>query len=427
MNPLSINITASGTGIERDGAFLPLLIDTNWAAFSDVPEGEWRLYLRLRRRQGFTAVIVTVLPIVHDRTEGRESRYPFARRPDGTFDWATPEADYVGHVRRYVEIARREFGLEVFVTVLWNNYLPGTWGSRLEPYVVMPADVRRAHVERVVDALADLEPVFVVSGDDGFDSAEANDAYRETIATMRERAPDALVTTHGAPAAQIPDDILDRLDLYLFQSGHNVAQQALAWETAERLAARTPRKPVVNVEPPYERHGMVGGSGRWSSSDVRRASWAGVLAGAGAGVGYAAHGVWMWSTAEGRFLFAHGSQEPATWVEAMTFPGVHDIALLGYLIRTHRLDRTTPGSHPLAEIDPRFRLAVTADDSLLALYFPYDRPVELARDFADYVVSAWDLAARAPFVPELIREGKATHLRPAGVAEDALIVAERRR
>lgn len=419
---MTLTVSPSGTRLERDGRFVPLIVDTIWAAFCDVAEDDWRVYLRLRRRQGFTAIIATVLPIVHDRTEGRVSRYPYVRRTDGTFDWAQPDESYFATARRFVEIARREYGLEVILVVTWTNYLPGTWGSRLEPDVVMPLEVLLAHVERVAETFGPLEPIWAVGGDDGYDSPEANRRYHAIIDLLRERTPQLLITTHAAPEPHTPDDLLDRFDLHLYQSGHNVDLQASAWEQAIALSSRGPRRPVINVEPPYEWHGMINGSGRWAPADIRAAGWAGVLSGAGAGIGYAAHGVWMWATTTGRFLQAP-SLEPATWVEAMTFPGVRDVALLAHLIAQHRLDRLVAAQQLLPDVpDPRFRAGASPDGDLLAFYLPYDRPLLVAENLAGHAITAWDLAARAPFVPESQPVDGGTLLRATGVGADALVI-----
>lgn len=419
---MALTVSSSGTRLERDGRFVPLIVDTIWAAFCDVSEEDWRIYLRLRRRQGFTAIIATVLPIVHDRIEGRDSRYPYLRHADGTFDWSQPDEGYFATARRFVEIARREYGLEVILAVTWTNYLPGTWASGLAPHVVMPLEVLLAHVVRVAETFGPLEPIWAVGGDDGYDSPEANRRYHAIVDLLRERTPGLLVTTHAAPEPHTPDDLLDRFDLHLYQSGHDVNLRASAWEQAIRLSSREPRRPVVNVEPPYEWHGMINGSGRWSPADLRAASWASVLSGAGAGIGYAAHGVWMWATTAGHFLQTP-SLEPATWVEAMSFPGVRDVALLGHLIVQHGLDRLEAAQHLLPDLpDPRFRAGASPDGSLLAFYLPYDRPLLVAERLAVRAITAWDLAARVPFVPELQPAEGGTLLRPAGVALDALVI-----
>lgn len=423
---MALTVSASGTHLERDGVFLPLLIDTAWAALSDATEEDWRLYLSLRRRQGFTAVILTVLPIVHDRIEGRRSRYPYRRLTDGGFDWEQPDDGYFETARRFVEIARSEYRLEVILAVTWTNYLPGTWASRVPPSVVMPPPVLRRHVARVADTFGPLEPVFAIGGDDGYDSPAANQLYHEVIDILRERAPGTLITTHAAPNPYTPAELLDRLDFHLYQSGHNVDLQSSAWEQAMALSAREPRRPVVNVEPPYEWHGMINGSGRWGPAELRCAEWASVLAGAGAGMGYAAHGVWMWATTDGRFLHDGDSLEPATWVEAMSFPGVRDVALLGHLLAAHRLHRLREAQHLLPEPpDAGFRAGAAPDGSLLALYLPYGRRLRVAADLTRYRITAWDLAERSPFVPELERVDGGTVVRPSGARQDALVVAER--
>lgn len=418
-----LHVNSAGTGLERDGRFFPLLVDTVWAAFADVAEADWPVYLAVRRRQGFTALLTTVLPIVHDRVEGRDSRYPYARRPDGTFDYGRPDDAYLDHAADYVRAAR-DRGLEVIVAVTWANYLPGTWAARLAPDVVMPPDVLRDHVTRVARALGPLGPIFAIGGDDGYDSPAANALYHDVIGQLRDLAPGCLVTAHAAPNARVPDDLQSRFDLHLYQSGHDVTLQASAWEQAERLAALRPRRPVVNVEPAYEWHGRVHGAGRWRPAEVRAATWSGILAGAGAGLGYGAHGVWMWATGEGDFLLGSASLEPATWVEAMAFPGVADVALAGHLIARHRLDRLAAAPDLLPGVpDPAFRAGATPTRDRLAFYLPYDRPVRVAADLAARDVVAWDLARRVPFAPDVTSADGQSVLRPTGVPEDALVLA----
>ncbi len=61
----ALAVASSGRHLLRGDEFFPLIIDTAWSVFADASEEEWRIYLAARRRQGFTAVLVTVLPILH--------------------------------------------------------------------------------------------------------------------------------------------------------------------------------------------------------------------------------------------------------------------------------------------------------------------------------------------------------------------------
>lgn len=422
-----LTVAPSGTHLLTDGELAPLVIDTAWSSFADPTEQEWRSYLTIRRRQGFTAVLVSALPIPHDRDERPSAREPYPRDAAGRPDFGRPDRAYFALAREYTRIAHEEFGLRLMVTVLWNNYLPGTWGADLTPHTVMPVECRRAYVRTVADTFGDLDPVFVVGGDDHYTVPAANAGYREAVALLRERAPDCLLTTHSAPNTTLPDDLADALDFHLHQSGHNVENQELTWRQPAQYLARRPRKPLIASEPPYEQHGKVNGLGRWTRQDVRGASWTSVLGGATAGIGYGAHGMWMWHTADGDFLARRASLEPCHWPQALAFPGALDISLLGHLLAVHRMHRLLPAQDLLGD-DPSgglVRCAASPDGDLVALYQPYGLPVRLRLDLTGHRIHCWDLAERVPLSPTLTVQDGHTIVHQLDTAADHVLIAER--
>jgi hypothetical protein len=422
-----LTVDPSGTHLRREGAFFPLILDTAWSSFADPTEEEWRTYLATRRRQGFTTILVGVQGILHDRDERATAREPYGLDEHGRhLDFSRLDEAFFAEARRYTRIAHEEYGLRLMITVLWNNYLPGTWGAAATPHAVMPAAQRRAYVIKVAETFGDLDVIFAVGGDDHYAVPGANEGYLEAIGLLRKIAPDCLLTTHSAPNATLPGEIADPLDFFLHQSGHNVENQELTWRQPPRYLARRPRKPLVASEPPYEQHGKVNGHGRWSREEVRHASWASVLGGAGAGIGYGAHGVWMWHSPGGDFQARGPSLEPYHWPEALAFPGALDISLLARLMVDHRLYRLLPAQELLADsCGEQFRLAASADRSLLALYQPYARDAEVLLDLSGYRLSGWDLAERAPLTPDPVAGRERTLLRQLNTRGDQILIAER--
>jgi hypothetical protein len=421
-----LSIAPDGTHLLREGRPFPLIIDTAWSAFADPTVEEWRVYLAARRRQGFRAVLITALPVLHDRVERSGAREPFYLDAGGHHDFARPDHSYFAAAREYVRIAQQEFALEVMIAVLWNNYLPGTWGAAATPQAVMPVDARRDFVIRVADAFAELEPIFVVGGDDDYTVPEANAAYLEAIGVLRERASSSLLTTHSTPNAIVPDEILDSLDFHLHQSGHNVENQLLTWQQPARYLARVPRKPLVNSEPPYELHGKVGGNGRWTRDEVRAASWESILGGSTAGIGYGAHGTWMWATTTGVFHAALPSLAPFTWPEALALPGALDVSLMSRLFDDHAFHTLEPAQQLLTDDRAgRMRAAASADRSLVVVYLPFALEVEVRLDLRAHRITAWDLQARAPLTPDAHHLGGSTRFGQLFSSSDQLIVAER--
>lgn len=422
----TLSIAPDGTSLCLDGEAVPLVMDTAWSAFGEATESEWRLYLAARRRQGFDAVLVTAVAVPHDRMERSGAREPFALDAAGHLDHARPDAAYWETARRFMAIAHHEYDLRLLLVVLWNDFVPGTWGAAVAPHAVMAPEARRDYLRLVIDTFGDLEPVFVVGGDDLYDVPEANAVYVETADLLRAACPRSLLTTHSAPRAVLPVELADRIDFFLHQSGHNQENQELPWTQPEWYLRYRPRKPLINSEPPYELHGIVGGLGRWGRADVRRASWASVLSGASAGIGYGAHGVWMWAATTGSFTAAAASLAPFSWAETLTLPGALDVSLMGYLMRLHRMHRLGPAQDLLEPMpDAAFRLAASPDRDLVALYLPYPLGVGIRLGLHGHRITAWDLAERAPLVVDARVDGSVTRLEPLFSTGDQLVIAER--
>jgi hypothetical protein len=427
MQPLAVH--PSGTHLITGTGYHPLIIETAWSAFADPTEQEWLIYLAARRRQGFNAALVTIPPVLHDRDARPTAREPWLLDAAGRHRFDALDDTFFTAARRFTELAH-DHAIRLMITVLWNNYLPGTWGAARTPYAVMPEHTRGPYLTRLTDTFADLEPIFVVGGDDLYDVPAANAAYLDVIAHLRAHAPACLLTTHTAPAAVVPDEIADGLDFHLHQSGHNrdtnVPGEELTWRQPARYLARVPRRPLINSEPPYEGHGIVGGRGRWTREDVRKASWTSVLAGATAGIGYGAHGTWMWHSPNGDFQAREPSLPPYAWTEALALPGALDISLLARLMRDHQVHRLAPAQHLLsAPADTAVRAAASPAGDLIALYVPYAIDAVLAADLTGYRVTGWDLGERAPLTPDLVLHSGHTTFRQLYGRYDQIYFAER--
>jgi hypothetical protein len=422
----ALSVSTDGTHLLRDGRFFPLIADTAWSTFADASDPDWRTYLATRRAQGFTTVLVSILPIIHDRSERPTSRHPFALDAEGHYDFGKPNAAYVENAREFARIAREQ-GMTLGLVVLWCNYVAGTWGSRLTPWAVMPATVRRAYVSDIVARFAEFDPIFVISGDDRFDDEGAIAVWSEVLEQVGSEAPGCLTTMHSAPVADLPPVIADSpaLSFYAYQSGHAVENQPLCFELAARYLAKPVRRPVVNLEPAYEQLGHWRGHGRFTRPDVRRALWWSVIGGASAGVGYGAHGMWQWHQDGAVSISTDSTLEPLPWQVALTLPGTGDVALLSELVRRHRLERLQPHQDLLGDDASRFRAASSADGALVVVYLPFADEAHVAVDLSDGRITVWDLEQRTPVYPEItVASGRTTVPRTPALS-DLLIIAER--
>ena len=387
-----LEVDPAGENLLRDGRPVFLLADTLWAAFSRMSLPEWRDALRLRRRQGFNAVNVSILPIAHDRSISGDERSPFRLRADGSWDLDHLNDEYFRDARAMVQAAIAEDLIPILV-VLWCNYVPNTWGAVRTPETVLDDQQSDRYVSVVLESFADLHPVFCISGDDRFDDEVAVERYRRTLWQVRHGAPDCLTTLHSTPDATLPPDLASdpALSYYSFQSGHDTGWQERPQQLAERYRALPATKPVVNMEPCYEGHAWGGGRGRHDSSSVRLASWSGVLAGAGAGLGYAAHGAWSWHRTGEDFTGAHFSGTPLPASRALELPGAWDVGLLRRIVEQHSLFDLRARNDLLADARGGGRLGMSARGDRAVLYLPSAFPVEVQADFAGWRLETWDL------------------------------------
>lgn len=389
----SWTIAPDGEHLLRDGRDDMLLLDTLWAALHRADEEEFLQVLDTRAEQGFSGVMMSALPIAHDRSGDMHD--PLRRRPgreaDGSLD-----PDWVARARRMVAAVTAR-GLTPFIVLQWVDYVPGTWASLEHPDVALDDETTRAYVTELVQALADHDPIWCLSGDDVFTSTAARERYRLIHDVVRGLDPNALVAVHTGGWVNLPDEVRELADVVGFQSGHdgaNWAENPASWNHyLDSLPG--PRGVRMNLEPCYEGHGFDGGTGRYTARDVRLASWRSVLSGAGAGLGYGAHGLWSWHHRGEAFSSEDWSGMPFDAMTALTFPGADDVGYLRSLVLQHRLWRLRDRSDLV--VRDRSGIRVGADRSLdvMAVHSPHAFSFEVQVDAVDVDVRGYDLQSRA--------------------------------
>ncbi len=137
--------------------------------------------------------------------------------------------------------------------------------------------------------------------------------------------PGQLTTMHSTPESVLPEPLTgsSELSFYAYQCGHYQDRLDLTIRLARQYLDLAPRKPVINLEPCYEGHGYGGEAGRFGRADVRRALWWSLTAGASAGLGYGAHGLWQWHRPGDDFNGTEfsGTPSPGTWPWTFPEPG----------------------------------------------------------------------------------------------------------
>ena len=417
-----LQISDNKKNILKDGAPFFYLADTCWSAFTNITDEEWDFYLYKRKAQGFNTIQINILP-QWDASVTDLDYKPFVENDPHRLNDA-----YFAHARNMCETAKRE-GFELALVVLWSNYVPGTWASKMFPGGILPFDCLENYVRKVHETFTDLEPLYIISGDTDFPEEETTRYYVHVGQILREFAPDCLFTTHiKGRYSEIPKELYTMLDLCFYQSGHNAKDLSMPYALSETMQEKYPGKPLINSEPCYEQMGYSGNMyGRWARRDVRRAAWVSVLSGACAGITYGAAGIYSWHKVKKGFhtLLGEGFDMPKSWEEAMAFPGAWDYGYLKMLLEELNAYALIPKQELLENGTGDIRVG-QAGEHLLLVYVPSNTKVRLASDLSGWDIRALGLAERfAAYVDVEIKEGK-TVIGMHPFEEDALIVARKR-
>ncbi len=417
-----LQISDNKINILKDKKPFFYLADTCWSAFTNITDEEWDFYLYKRKAQGFNTIQINILP-QWDASVTDLDYKPFVENDPHRLNDA-----YFAHARNMCETAKRE-GFELALVVLWSNYVPGTWASKMFPGGILPFDCLENYVRKVHETFTDLEPLYIISGDTDFPEEETTRYYVHVGQILREFAPDCLFTTHiKGRYSDIPKELYALLDLCFYQSGHNAKDLSMPYALSGIMQEKYPGKPLINSEPCYEQMGYSGNMyGRWARRDVRRAAWVSVLSGACAGITYGAAGIYSWHKVKKGFhtLLGEGFDMPKSWEEAMAFPGAWDYGYLKMLLEELNAYALVPKQELLENGTGDIRVG-QAGEHLLLVYVPSNTKVRLASDLSGWDIRALGLAERfAAYVDVEIKEGK-TVIGMHPFEEDALIVARKR-
>jgi hypothetical protein len=282
----------------------------------------------------------------------------------------------------------------------------------------MPYDAMRAYVKEAVRRFAPFGPIFFVSGDTAWDSDQEPVYYRAALEIVRKLAPSSLITMHMVPSATLPDEFVRQVDFYMYQSGHG-PEQRTPYELAIKNLAYAVKRPVVNGEPCYEGHGKGRTLTRFRATDVRKATWQSLLAGAKVGITYGGHGIWSAHSAGMGFVQPQWKFVPYDWEEALRLPGAWDVGLARWLWEHYDLFDVQPAQELLVREDDEVRVA--RSDKTIAVYMPHAYDVALNVDLAGYRCELWDLGNRRPTVAD-VEEAMPSIVPASAVNGDVLVV-----
>jgi len=423
---VALCVSADHTHLLRDGRQFFWLADTCWSAFTNISDEEWQEYLDIRAKQRFNVIQINTLP-QWDRCGTGQRWQPFPLLEDGMrYDFTVLRPEYFERARRMCRAAV-DRGFTLALVVMWCNYVPDTWASKIFDGNIIPEEQVEPIVRTICESFNEFEPVYLVSGDTGFDSEASVARYRLVTDLVDRYAPGALKAYHIKGRYDgLPQAFGERADLYLYQSGHNAAAQDMCHTLAAHFAARTPRHPVINSEPCYEQMGYSHKLyGRFRRPETRSALWNSLLAGASAGITYGAHGVWNWWTPgqPKNPIGGEGFLQALPHQAALQYPGAADFAFARQFFEERAITSLQPCQEVLGQYGEFIRAARTERE--LLLYVPTNAPLTLSGDWSGYAACAIDLdsGGRAALAME-VRRGE-TRLEMHPYYNDALIVLEK--
>ena len=418
----SLQISDSKDHFVKDGKPFFYLADTAWLAFANATIDDWAEYLDYRKIQGFNALQMIVLPIPHDTSESAIGILPFKTDNTGKMDFHAINDQYFDRAQTMLELAT-ERGFLPVLAPLWCNYVEGSWASHSFEDKVMPLSAVKPYMEYVVDVFSRFDPVYIISGDDNFETEKAGDYYTTMFDVVKQMSPETLTTMHLTSRIDLPNEWADypHLDFYMYQSGHDLEHQDYPYLHAAVYRGRSIKRPIVNGEPCYEGLGPAGRYGRFSAFDVRKAIWQSLLSGAKAGVTYGAHGIWSWHVKGMRFTSGVWQATPFEWRSALRFSGAWDAGFARWVFETYDLFDIQP-VEAIKNDTAEIRMSVSNDRSTVVIYAPYNVDVRVDMDLAFYDWTVIDLANRRFARPEVENRDGLWLLRMHEVNSDGLFI-----
>lgn len=427
---MAISVSNDNRTFQRNGKHFFYLADTCWSAFTNITLEEWEYYLDLRRQQGFNVLQINALP-QWDASGTELNYYPFPTEDKQKFYFTELKDEYFAHAAKMCEMAKAK-GFELALVVLWCNYVPDTWASNMVQDNIMPYEFIDGYIEKLHETFTGFDPIYVISGDTDFPTERARAYYKKASDMLKKLAPQCLQTFHiRGRLDSIPEEFLDNMDFYMYQSGHNAQPENMStpYTLAQAFYNNYPEKPILNSEPCYEQMGYSHRMyGRFYPFDIRRAGWMSLLSGGCAGITYGAHGIYSWHRVGQRFGtgLGEGFDAPNSWNDAVKYPGAWDYGYMKYVFHMYGIRSLTPADI-IANPSKDIRCAMTPDQEKYLIYVPNNTCVRMTMDPKDFDIVTIDLTTRQVAYPEISEKKGLFLIGMHRFAQDVLVILTRKK
>jgi hypothetical protein len=378
---MAVTISKNNMNFIKDGKPFFYLADTCWSAFTNIHPTDWEYYLQYRKRQGYNVLQINILP-QWDASATDLQYSPYVCNTSGEYRFDKINEEYFTHAREMC-VKAKEYGFELALVVLWCNYVPGTWANNMLAKNTMPFDKIKEYVNVVHQTFSDLQPMYMISGDTDLEQEKSRSYYIEASDELRKLAPTCLQTLHvRGRLMEIPDNLIKRIDFYMYQSGHNaqIENKCMPYRLAQYFVTNYPTKPLINAEPCYEQMGYSQGMyGRFHEFDIRRAAWQSLLSGACAGITYGAAGVYSWHTYGKEFdkKIGEGFDSPNPWHFTLHYSGAWDYSDIRSILNNHNIQELFSRQDMLINETEEIRVATTTNEKKILIYVPENTIVKL--------------------------------------------------
>ncbi len=426
-----ISISKSRDYFIKDNKPLFLLSDTEWMAFQRLSIDEFEEVVKTRKHQGFNAIQISVLPIPHDNTFGKDDFHPFEIENE-KYQFDKLNRAYFDRALKMLEIMKK-YNIIPFLHLIWANYIPETWAAQRTPDTVMSLECVEKLTNYFLDIFEEFNPIYSVSGDTGFESDLVIEYYIKMLDILHKRVPNSLTTLHLKAVTDVPEILRKhpQYHFYSYQSGHRaIKPEELNGQTqmlhySNYFLNLDEKKPIVNTEPCYEGHGFGRYNrrcGRHKAFDVRRTAFMSLLSGSKAGVSYGAHGIWQFYRQGEYFTSTAHSGLPFVWRVAMKLPGAYEMGYLKELYEKNSMFYLNPSKAFNAASDT---IQMAESDDMIVVYLDYNDEVEILRDLSNYCVEMIALESKKTFTPNYEVIDGVTKIHLSNYNEDMLIIAKK--
>ncbi len=393
---MSLRIAADHRRLETaNGEPFFLVGDTAWEIFHRLDRRDAKTYIQTRKRQGFNAILAVALPEISIASEpNAHGDFPLLEK-DPLRAATTPGADpanlvaydFWDHVDYIVDESNRS-GLYVGLVPSW-----GRWVNDEKDRIFNDGNAR-SWGQFIAKRFARKGVFFILGGDRhprGFESV-----WRAMAQGLQEGAtalglPLPVMTFHPGAASSVPFFHEDNwLGFNATYSGHGKPGEVRPWKLIEAAYAKSPAKPVLDLEPIYEdiAFGIATFEHGYSSArDVRRTAYWDALAGA-CGVLYGNQSTWqMWEDKHKRIF---GPLMP--WQASLTREAAHQMQWVHKFVLARPLANRIPDQSLITQnSDDVLHQSAAQGPGYILAYSPMGRPlhIDLSRFDAASVKATW--------------------------------------